>query len=573
MTNTDLKPATGLVADMVAAALKRHKVEVMFSQSLPSRVVLACEDLGIRQITYRTENAGGTMADGFARLSGKVGVVCAQNGPAATLLVPPLAEAQKASIPVLAIVQEVNRPEVDRNAFQELDHLSLFASCTKWARKVPVADRIDDYIDMAMIAAATGRPGPVALMFPADLLNEPAVAPAKPRTQSYGHYPLDRAVVNAETLRDAAGMIADADLPVVIAGGGVHSSGATHELSVLQEAYGVAVGTTMMGKGSVNELHPLSLGLVGNAMGERSIGQFTKPIISDADVAVLVGNRTNQNGTDSWRLFPPTARIIHIDVDGQEIGRTYEALRLAGDAKLTLQALYDELALCNLSKRAAKRAGLEKRISDARTRHRAASHEVRSSDQSPIRPERTMSALSEHVFENTVLVADASYSSVWINTQLNASAPGMRFLTPRGLAGLGWGLPLAMGAQLARPDSTVVCVCGDGGFGHVWSELETLVRERLPVVVIVLNNSVLGYQKDAEDVKFGRHSGACQLGYVDHAQVAAACGCNAIKVEIAGELDAALERALKGGEPCLIDVVTDPEAYPPLSMFDGALGR
>ena len=152
---------TGLtVAQCVAQALRRHGVEVIFGQSLPSAVILACEAIGIRQLAYRQENMGGAMADGFARASGRISVVAAQNGPAATLLVPPLAEASKASVPIVALVQELERSQFDRNAFQELDHFALFSGCAKWVRRVDRASRAEDYIDMAFTAAATGRPGP-----------------------------------------------------------------------------------------------------------------------------------------------------------------------------------------------------------------------------------------------------------------------------------------------------------------------------------------------------------------------------------------------------------------------------
>src|SRR4051812_34030571 len=154
MTSSD----STTVAERVAFALKRHGVDIIFAQSLPSAVILAAEAIGIRQISYRQENMGGAMADGYARMSGRVSVVAAQNGPAATLLVPPLAEALKASIPIVALVQEVERHQVDKNAFQELDHIALFASCAKWTRKLSGADRVDDYIDAAFIAAASGRP-------------------------------------------------------------------------------------------------------------------------------------------------------------------------------------------------------------------------------------------------------------------------------------------------------------------------------------------------------------------------------------------------------------------------------
>ena len=144
----------------------------------------------------------------------------------------------------------------------------------------------------------------------------------------------------------------------------------------------------------------------------------------------------------------------------------------------------------------------------------------------------------------------------------------MRFITPRGIAGLGWGLPLAMGARVARPESPVICIVGDGGFAHVWSELETCRRTNTPVVLTVLNNGVLGYQKDAEDVKFGRHTSACYFEPVDHAAIARACGCRGVRIERPDEYLPALRDALASGETTVLDVITDPEAYPPITIFD-----
>jgi acetolactate synthase I/II/III large subunit len=160
------------VAQTIAACLVRHGVRCVFSQSLPSAIVLALEDLDVTQIAYRTENAGVAMADGFARVTGRAAVVTAQNGPAASLLVPGLAEALKASIPVIALVQEVNRPQADRNAFQELDHFALFSGVAKWIRKLVEPSRATDYVDLAFATATSGRPGPVVLLLPADLLLE-----------------------------------------------------------------------------------------------------------------------------------------------------------------------------------------------------------------------------------------------------------------------------------------------------------------------------------------------------------------------------------------------------------------
>ncbi|CAN0451194.1 unnamed protein product, partial [Phaeothamnion confervicola] len=217
------------VAEAVAQSLKRHGVGIIFSQSLPSAVALACEDIGIKQYTYRTENAGGAMADGFARTANHAAVVMAQNGPAATLLVPPLAEALKASIPVVALVQDVNRSQTDRNAFQDADHIGMFGPVTKWVRRVSEADRVIDYLDMAFTQATTGRPGPVALMLPADMLLERIKAPVMRKAQ-LASVPLDRSCADPARIAEAAALIAKAKNPLVVAGGGVHLSKACAEV-------------------------------------------------------------------------------------------------------------------------------------------------------------------------------------------------------------------------------------------------------------------------------------------------------------------------------------------------------
>jgi acetolactate synthase-1/2/3 large subunit len=561
------------VAERIALALERHGVDTIFAQSLPSAVILAAEAIGIRQVAYRQENMGGAMADGYARVSGKIAVVAAQNGPAATLLVPPLAEAYKASIPVVALVQDVELPQLDRNAFQELDHFALFSSCAKWVRRILTADRADDYVDGAFVAAGSGRPGPAVLLLPADLLREQAAPSRTRRSTRSGTWPIDRTRPATEAIERAADMIAAARAPVIMAGGGAISEGAAVALSLLQEIAHFPVFTTNMGKGSVDEFHPLSCGVLGALVGPRSLGRRMRPILDEADVVLLVGTRTNQNGTDSWRLIPSAAELVHIDIDPEEIGRNYQALRMAGDAATTLDALREALQARDLGHLRGRRPELERRIAAAWQAFDIDRAALTESNRRPIRPERMMKDLQDVLTPETTVVADASYSSMWIVGQLRALRAGMRFITPRGLAGLGWGLPLAIGAKLARPHHPVVAIVGDGGFAHSWAEIETMVRSRLPVVVIVINNGVLGYQNDAETVKFGRSTTACQLGPVSHAEIARACGCDAIRIDAPDAVLPALRAAIESGRPWLIDVISAPDAHPPISLYDGTLDK
>ncbi len=551
-----------------AQALKRHGVEYLFGQSNPPGLTMAANDLGIEQIGYRQENAGTYMADGYARITGKVGVVTAQNGPAATLLVPGLAECLSASVPVVAIVQDVGPNAQDRNAFQELDQLELFKGVSKWTRRVTTPDRIEDYVDMAFTAAASGRPGPAVLLVSMELLFQPEERPVAARKASLGRYPLDRTQPADTQIALAAELLAKAKGPIVYAGGGVIGSRAQEELRALQELAGLPVATSTMGKGSVDETHPLSMGIIGYYMATRGMAKFMKPMVTEADVVLLVGNRTNQNGTDSWQLLPKTATYIHIDIDPMEVGRNYEAVRLQGDAKLTLRALGAAMAAQDLSKRQTARPAIEEAIASAKAQHRQEIAGVTESDASPIRPERFMAELEKQLSDDHVVVADASFSSIWVANYLTAKG-NRRFITPRGQAGLGWGFPLAMGARIGSPERPVFCVVGDGGFGHVWAELETARRHGVKVVVAVMNNAILGYQKHAENAGLGRYTNVCDFCPVDHAAIAEACGIKGVSLRRAQDIAAVIKTALAAENAVLIDVIADPNAMPPVAAFSG----
>jgi acetolactate synthase I/II/III large subunit len=560
---TDTSPT---LVDVVADGLVRHSVEFILGQSVPTALVLACEDRGIRNITYRQENTGGAIADGFARVSGRMPVMICQNGPAAALAVAPFAEAMKAGVPIVAIMQEVDRSHIGRNAFQEYDHKALLAPVTKWFHLVESVEGVEDHLDQAFIAAATGKPGPAVLMLPVDLHKAHPDKPGRRRMQ-LGTWPLDRPRPGDDLIGEAARLIDRSRFPMVIAGGGVHGSDAGEALLRFAEKAAAPVATTSMGKGAIPETHPLAMGVIGNLTGPGGLGRHTKPFVQRADLVLLVGNRTNEDGTDRWSLIRDGAQVLHIDIDPQEIGRSYEALRLLGDARATLDALTDALG-----SHTRDRNSIERRIADAWTAFERERTPLLS-DKEPIRAERVLAAIQQRLGPETVIAADASYSSSWVAGQLRTNHPRTRVISPRGLAGLGWGFPLALGAKLARPEGEIIVVVGDGGFAHAWAELETSVRAGIKVTVVVLNNGVLGYQKDAETAKFGRYTSAGHLGHVDHAAIARACGGYGETVERAQDLDAAFDRAAESGSVAVLDVLTDPGGHPPIALYDGTLDR
>ncbi|MFC8248134.1 acetolactate synthase catalytic subunit [Streptomyces chartreusis] len=561
------------VADVLAGALARHGVTSIFGQSNPTAFMLAAERIGIRQVLYRTENAAGVMADGFARVSGRIAVVAAQNGPAATLMVPPMAEAQKASIPMLVLVQEVPASARDRNAFQEMDHFALFAGVSKWTRRVDDPSRVEDNVDMAMAVANSGRPGPVVLLLPKDVLQAPTAPARFPRGRDLGAFPLDRPRPDAAAVAQAARLIAEARSPLVVAGGGVHLSGAVDELTALQRVAHLPVVTTNMGKGTVSELDALSLGVAANVTGQRGPAHHHLSLLQEADVVLLVGTRTNENGTEGWTLTSPDATYIHIDMDPLEVGRTYEALRLVGDARSALRDLADALEACDLTQRQRAAETLRLRIADGRQRRTEEIQATVPFDARPIAPERLLKELDAALTPDDIVVADASYSSFWVASYLTAKRAGQRFILPRGLAGLGWGLPLGLGVKLATPDTRVVAVVGDGGFAHVWSELETAIREDLPLTVVVLNNQLLAAQRHAELLVFGQTTTGIDFQPVDHAAIARAVGAVGSRITSPDQLEPALKDALASTTVTVLDVVVDPDSYPPVRAWDGNTDR
>lgn len=556
------------VADAIANALVRHGVDSIFGQSNPTALLLASEKVGIRQLLYRTENAAGAMSDAYSRISNRIGVVAVQNGPAASLMVAPMAEAMKASIPMLVLVQEVPASQRDRNAFQEYDHFALFGGCAKWVRRLDDPDRAAEYIDLAMIAANSGRPGPVVLLLAKDMLMQHSNPQVARRKQDLGGFPLDRPRPEASAVEKAAELLANAKSALAIVGGGVHSAQAVAELGRLIDVAHIPVATTFMGKGAVDETHPLSLGVAANIVGKNGPAAAHRTLMRDADVVLFVGTRTNENGTDAWTLTSPDATYIHIDVDPQEISRNYEAVRLLGDARSALADLADALSSKDLSSRRAAAEALKPAVAQARRYRLEAIAPELESNAKPVLPQRLMADIDKLLTPNDIVVADASYSSVWVTAYLTARA-GQRILTPRGLAGLGWGLPYAMGAKLARPYARVVGIVGDGGFAHVWAELEMAVREDIPVTLIVLNNAQLVMQKHGEALGFGRTTTGIGFVDVDHAAVARSVGAEGIRIEDPADFVPALEKAMASGKVTVLDVISSADAMGPLRIFDG----
>jgi len=323
----------------------------------------------------------------------------------------------------------------------------------------------------------------------------------------------------------------------------------------------------MTGKGVVPEHHPLSIGVMGSTTGGKyGRGRIANEIISQADVAFLIGSRTDQDPYFNWTLPKKDTKIIHLDIDPIEIGRNFRTeVPLVGDARDTLE---DIVEYCIENDIKMQNEITLQKIEDLKRDWIQTNESFSRQDITPIRPERVLKVLSDHIDSDTIVVADASYISMWVMSHIENKTSSCNFISPRALGGIGWALPAALGAKTARPDKKVFCLSGDGAFGYVMNELETAARYNIKVITLIFNNSMYGYQKHYEELAFGK-SIDCNLSEIDYSQVAKSLNCQGERVQHPTEIAPALRRAMSASKPYLIDIIIDKNAIPPISMFDG----
>ncbi|MEZ4572249.1 MAG: thiamine pyrophosphate-binding protein [Thermomicrobiales bacterium] len=412
-----------------------------------------------------------------------------------------------------------------------------------------------------MRQATSGRPGPVVLDIPDDVFTSDCDGLNLDSGSNIrdGSYPSRRTGPDSDSVALASFQLIEAQRPVIVAGGGVHNAGATDELQRLAERLSIPVATTWSGKGAIPEDHPLSLGLLG-AMGTTCATE----IVSSADVVFLIGFKSGQNSTFSWKLPREDQAVIHLDIDPAEIGKIFTtAVGLVGDARTGLQMILGQVF-------PVERPEWLEDVAAARHDWQEQLDEERSSDQIPVTPQRVMGELQRVWGEDDLLVTDASFASGWGGAFLQMPVAGRRALFPRGIAGLGWGLPAAIGARFGHPDGTVVCLAGDGGFAYSVAELSTLVKYGLKVVSIVLNNNALSWIKWNQRMTWGERYQSSEFPDIDFAAVARGFGCKGVSVTDPDQLADALDDAFAGDGPVVIDVKTE-EWETPLLAYRAAV--
>jgi acetolactate synthase I/II/III large subunit len=433
---------------------------------------------------------------------------------------------------------------------------------------VTTADRLPDLLRQAFRVATTGRPGPVHLELKGHLgeLDEESAAIAVVVEERFTRAPAFRPAPDPECVADAARLLSAAERPVIVAGGGVRASGAAAELVALAERLSAPVVTGMDAKDTIAGDHPLNCGVVG-IYSRKSANR----VVLEADLVFFAGSAMGSQTTGNWRLPGPDATVIQLDIDPEQLGRHGTGVvPVLGDAKVALGLIGDRVGAVSSE---ARRGWLE-RVEEIRAQWREEYGPMLASDDVPLRPERLCAELSGALPDDVLLVADTGHAGMWTAHMVDLNAPGQGYI--RAAGSLGWAFPAGIGAKLAVPERPVVVFTGDGGLWYHVAELETAVRRRAPVVVVVNDNQALNQEIGPVAQAYGgelggRHEDLWQFADVDLARVAEAAGAKALRVtrpeQLRGALMTAIEDAEASRVPVVVDAVTERMATAPLAYL------
>jgi len=514
-------------------------------------------DGGIRHILVRHEQGAAHMADGYARVSGRVGVCDASSGPGVTNLVTGLATAYADSIPVIAIATTSSTKTRSRGNFQELDQPSLLKPVTKAVIEIDMPDRIPELVKRAFRIATTGRPGPVALNFPLDVFFRSAEYEDSDFVceTAFGGFPALRVRPQREDVAHVLEALRHAKKPVIWCGGGAVMAGASAEIQAFAERTGIPVTTTYMGKGSIAETHPLSLGPAGQ-LGRPVTNQY----LADVDLVLAVGSRFTNVDTANWTVPKRGVPMIQIDIDPAEIGKNYDvSYSIWSDAKLFFEDL-------NAAARDMRWEGAGNTVSSIRSAWLAErgieSPQSAPVDDEPVHPLRAIRALREAMGPEDTLICDSGFNQIWGGQYFEVQRPGRYYVGPRGMGTMGFAFPAAIGAKVAKPDHKFVALAGDGGFIMLLQELETTLRAKAPIVICVLNNGNLEYCKQAQRGLMGARFISTDFNETHFSEIAKAFGCRGVRVTRSSQLAAAFREALDASVTTVVEIITPESAKP-----------
>ncbi|MGB4758312.1 MAG: biosynthetic-type acetolactate synthase large subunit [Candidatus Methanoculleus thermohydrogenotrophicum] len=520
-------------------ALRREGVDIIFGYPGGSVLPIYDElyDSSIRHVLVRHEQAAAHAADGYARASGRVGVCLATSGPGACNLVTGIATAYMDSVPIVALTGQVPTGMLGNDAFQESDITGITMPITKHNYLVKDADDLDCVVQEAFYIARTGRPGPVLIDLPKDVTNGPVTGGrAAPGGVSLrGYQPTYEGHVRQ--IDKALDLIAQAERPLIYAGGGVVHSGASAELLKFVEAAAIPVTTTLMALGAVPGDHPLNLGMLG--MHGTQTANYA---VTECDLLIAIGARFDDRVTGKIETFAPNAAIIHIDIDPAEIGKNKAVdVPIVGDVKAVLQTLLQRM------QRRGDTARWITRINTWR-----AQYPLRYRDDDRLRPQYVIQELSDLLKGEAIIASEVGQNQMWTALYYCFRKP-RTWLTSGGLGTMGYGFPAAIGAHFARPDLPVFDIAGDGSFQMNIQELGTVAHHTIPVKVVILNNMYLGMVRQWQELFYDRRYAYTELPPVDFVKIAHAYGIEGIMVDEKEDVLEALQAALATDGPFVLD--------------------
>lgn len=528
----------------------------------------AVRRLGLTHHLINDERSGVFAADAYAKVSGRVGVCDATLGPGATNLVTGLVEALNAGSPLVVIAGDSNRAHSGKNMTQESRQLEILRPAAKEVIRVEVIERIPELVRRAFALATSGRPGPVVLDVPEDIAHGTSAFDESAFESDPRHCaaPALRIRPDAASVAAATRLLREAQRPLLLAGGGVHLSGAASELQRFVEGVGMPVAHTMSGKGAIACVHHLSAGLFGRY--ER----IANPLIESADCLFVVGCKLGEIATRRYALLPPGVPIVHLDIVAEEFGRVAApSVALWSDVREGIRDLAAALAP-DAERLRRERENYRAEVAGRMAAWRESVGPRLASDEVPVSMARLMRELNRVLPDDALLVADGGFAAHWAGLLYDTRRPGRGFVPDRGFASIGYGLPGSIGAKLAAAERPVVGLTGDGGFNMSLGELETARRLGLDITIVVVNNAASGYVKALQHLVYGEGGyQSSDLVETDYARVAEAMGCRGIRVSQPADIAPALTAALAGGEgPTVIDVLVTRE---PARMLPGVDSR
>jgi acetolactate synthase I/II/III large subunit len=536
-------------AHALIKALEHEGVDVVFG--VPGGAILPAYDplldSPIRHVLARHEQGAGHMAEGYAWATGRVGVCIATSGPGATNLVTPLADALMDSVPMVAITGQVPTSAVGNDAFQEAYTTGITMPATKHNYFVTDAAELPQIVHEAFHIAATGRPGPVLIDVPKDILN----AATSWRAPTELHLPGYKPTVEGHPLRvrEAIEMIATAKRPVIYAGGGVIKANGAEALKRFAELTGAPVTTTLMGRGAFPDTHPLCMGMPGMH------GTYTAiTAIQKADVLISIGVRFDDRVTGNPKFFAPHAKVIHVDVDPAEIGKVrVPEVPIVGDAGAVLRQLIEAWG----ERTAPDRTDWLETI---RGWQREFPLKYEQTPDGPVKPQYVVEELYRLTGGDAIVVAGVGQHQMWASQFWKFDDP-RKWINSGGLGTMGFAVPAAIGAKAGMPDELVYAIDGDGCFQMTSQELITAAHEGIPVKIAVMNNGVHGMVTQWQRLFYNSRFSASELGNsVDYVKLAEAMGCVGLRAETPDEVAPTIEKSLSiNDRPVVVEFVVDPE--------------